>query len=519
VAAEVLSAAVSPDGRKAVIGLSGRTAVLVNLASGVVSERPVKLHWFSRAAGFAARGRVACGTVGSAQAESWDAVTGGKLRKFEQPPARGGHFYLLSFAVSPYGRHAASSHSDGGPAVYETATGQVLAHSTHFPSARKRPAVFSTFRAPSGLGNSHCPLGQACREGAREGFARSPRSSCHGLDTRSHHCLDCLSSRKGIRMALQSQLFRGDPKLESAAVSDPAHIVLGARGPHVGKIQLALIQLDGSAISQDSAFGPATAAAVSAFKRKRQILNLQGVIDDIVGKKTMSALDDGMLALEKRGRGLPDQWAKLVLLINELAGLLQPAQRGSFTLQANALVPRSALVGGGTDANSGAIPLVGGGTDANSGAIPIFIVLFVIILFMIAITAQSQNPATKQMGREWAKRFARLKEQIRGKPVEVQNAKTLEETRQMGKDVAKNAQDERQKCLDRLSPEKLTKCANALRKLSEALQSLALAVAQGLGQRGATEQGIMARIGRAAQDVFAASRAAAECTGCDNMVL
>jgi len=130
VAAEVLSAAVSPDGRTAVIGLSGRSAVLVNLASGVVSDQPVKLHWFSRAAGFAAGGRVACGTVGTgaAQAESWDAVTGGLVRKFEQPPSRGGHFYLLTFAVSPDGRHAASGHSDGGVAVYETATGEMLAH-------------------------------------------------------------------------------------------------------------------------------------------------------------------------------------------------------------------------------------------------------------------------------------------------------------------------------------------------------------------------------------------------------
>ena len=39
-------------------------------------------------------------------------------------------------------------------------------------------------------------------------------------------------------MALQSSLFRGDPKLEAAAVSDQAHITLGATGPHVKKIQL-----------------------------------------------------------------------------------------------------------------------------------------------------------------------------------------------------------------------------------------------------------------------------------------
>ena len=104
-------------------------------------------------------------------------------------------------------------------------------------------------------------------------------------------------------MGLQSQLFRGDTKLEAAAVSDPAHIVQGATGPHVGKIQLALIRLDGAAINQDSAYGPTTAAAVSAFKRKRQILNFQGKIDDIVGKKTIAALDSEMLAKEKGGGG------------------------------------------------------------------------------------------------------------------------------------------------------------------------------------------------------------------------
>jgi hypothetical protein len=47
-------------------------------------------------------------------------------------------------------------------------------------------------------------------------------------------------------MALQSQLFSGDPKLEAAAVSDSAHIVPGSSGDHVRKIQMALIQLDGA---------------------------------------------------------------------------------------------------------------------------------------------------------------------------------------------------------------------------------------------------------------------------------
>jgi peptidoglycan hydrolase-like protein with peptidoglycan-binding domain len=99
-------------------------------------------------------------------------------------------------------------------------------------------------------------------------------------------------------MTLQSQLFRGDPKLEAAAVSDAAHILPGATGPHVGKIQQALIQLDGAAIAQDSIYGPTTAAAVLAYKQKRNIVNrsYQTKADNIVGKMTIAALDREMLA-------------------------------------------------------------------------------------------------------------------------------------------------------------------------------------------------------------------------------
>jgi peptidoglycan hydrolase-like protein with peptidoglycan-binding domain len=101
-------------------------------------------------------------------------------------------------------------------------------------------------------------------------------------------------------MALQSDLFRGDPKLEAAAVSDPAHIVQGARGDHVRKIQLALIQLDDAAIVPDGTYGSATAAAVLTYKQKRNIVNhsYQTKADNIVGKMTMAALDREMLAEE-----------------------------------------------------------------------------------------------------------------------------------------------------------------------------------------------------------------------------
>jgi hypothetical protein len=97
-------------------------------------------------------------------------------------------------------------------------------------------------------------------------------------------------------MTLQSQLFHGDPKLEAAAVSDPAHITIGAKGEHVRKIQQALTLLDGVNIDLDGAYGHETAAAVLAYKQKRNIVNrsYQTHADNIVGKMTMASLDSEM---------------------------------------------------------------------------------------------------------------------------------------------------------------------------------------------------------------------------------
>lgn len=101
-------------------------------------------------------------------------------------------------------------------------------------------------------------------------------------------------------MPLQSQLFRGDQKLEAAAISDPAHIMPGAVGDHVRKIQQALIELDGATITPDGQYGPKTAAAVLAYKRKRNIINpsYQTQADNIVGKMTMASLDVEILKRE-----------------------------------------------------------------------------------------------------------------------------------------------------------------------------------------------------------------------------
>jgi len=107
-------------------------------------------------------------------------------------------------------------------------------------------------------------------------------------------------------MALQSQLFRGDGALDACLVSDPAHLTLGTRGPHVVKVQRALVLLDGAQIAGDEIaagnYGRSTAAAVLAYKRQRRIINFayQTTADDVVGKMTIASLDKEMARAEAR---------------------------------------------------------------------------------------------------------------------------------------------------------------------------------------------------------------------------
>ena len=93
-------------------------------------------------------------------------------------------------------------------------------------------------------------------------------------------------------MSLTSRLFAGDPKLEAAATSNPAHIQPEAVGDHVGKIQQAIMLLDGAVIDSGELmakrYGPSTARAVLAYKKKRNIINrtYQTQADNIVGIMT-----------------------------------------------------------------------------------------------------------------------------------------------------------------------------------------------------------------------------------------
>lgn len=105
-------------------------------------------------------------------------------------------------------------------------------------------------------------------------------------------------------MALQSQLMSGDPQLEAALLADRSHIEPGASGPHVAKIQTALILLDGAELLADGIYGSLTANAVLSYKQKRSIINssYQYIADNIVGKMTVARLDADMLAFEAAQR-------------------------------------------------------------------------------------------------------------------------------------------------------------------------------------------------------------------------
>jgi len=106
-------------------------------------------------------------------------------------------------------------------------------------------------------------------------------------------------------MALLAYIFKDDQALEAAAVRNQSHILEGDSGEHVGKIQEALIMLDGAVISSverlTKFYGPSTSRAVLNYKTKRQIINrsYQSAPDAIVGIMTMKALDEELFKFQQ----------------------------------------------------------------------------------------------------------------------------------------------------------------------------------------------------------------------------
>ena len=93
--------------------------------------------------------------------------------------------------------------------------------------------------------------------------------------------------------------------LEACLVDDEAHVVEGASGDHVTKIQIALNRLsegrENFGLQVDGVYGPSTGDAVATYKNapQRRILQPgQTTADRIVGKRTIASLDAEMDVLE-----------------------------------------------------------------------------------------------------------------------------------------------------------------------------------------------------------------------------
>ncbi|CAN5183126.1 hypothetical protein BH11PSE4_BH11PSE4_26820 [soil metagenome] len=100
---------------------------------------------------------------------------------------------------------------------------------------------------------------------------------------------------------LTSILFKNNAALQGCAAKDSAHVAPGSRGEHVARIQKALILLDKARLDMDGIYGPGTAAAVLAYKRKRSIINssYQKTADNVVGIMTIQSMDRELNSLAR----------------------------------------------------------------------------------------------------------------------------------------------------------------------------------------------------------------------------
>ena len=109
-----------------------------------------------------------------------------------------------------------------------------------------------------------------------------------------------------IKMPLQSTIFRNEERLQSCAINDVSHLILGTKGHHVRLVQTALVNLNFGGIHGreyvDGHYGQTTADAVLRYKTSRKIINFsyQTRPDNIVGKMTITMLDGEMRDLENR---------------------------------------------------------------------------------------------------------------------------------------------------------------------------------------------------------------------------
>lgn len=148
---------------------------------------------------------------------------------------------------------------------------------------------------------------------------------------------------------LRSDLFCGDKALQAALTVDAGHILKGARGTHVRKIQAALnLLLDkppcGITDGEQAAalYGDTTADAVLRYKTENNIINTayQATADNVTGKMTMRALDDAMAGVEAEfAADVLRILARLDLLLARDDLRLPPNERAQFEAVRAQVIP------------------------------------------------------------------------------------------------------------------------------------------------------------------------------------
>jgi hypothetical protein len=258
---------------------------------------------------------------------------------------------------------------------------------------------------------------------------------------------------------------------------------IGDQGPAVAQSQQLLNDAPSKLppLKRDGIFGAKTQARVVEFQKDNGLKP-----DGIVGHLTITKLQ----AL--RDAYLQKAMADIAYLLDD------PAQQQYFLMQARALIPPRN-------------PNLIGTTLVEGGAV---ILLLIILLFMVLLLQSSHRKADQEMAKEWNRRFQRLKESIRGKPVEVQTAETYEEAKQRGRDVAKRVREDLDKCLENLDPARAQKCAGVIKVLTTAIQSLLQKIITRLGG-GIKPENVAKGIAESIKAVFEAAKAVSECTGCD----
>ena len=140
---------------------------------------------------------------------------------------------------------------------------------------------------------------------------------------------------------LESGLLTSNPpdvqrRLDDCLNVDPMHFLPGTSGRHIELVQIALAQISElldkripEIKDKRGFYGPSTVHAVHIYKDTRDIVVPGRKLDDIVGRRTISFLDDDLVEIEgaKPGPKPPaTKFKDVVVLITGFGGINPPAQ-------------------------------------------------------------------------------------------------------------------------------------------------------------------------------------------------